>query len=270
MATYQILFENNGNLSVADDVSPWYICSAPYGLKLLGVDLAVKTPPQIASIMIDIEWSNNGLTWASIFGVPFLYGIHDGTDNNSTLRDLSASFTTDLVGLIIDNVSDGSTGIIQTVFPPSYIYAPLLGGDENDWDNGDGYTIFGAPFLYGTHTGPNNAVTLTDSSANFTDSLIGLIIDNTSDGSSGIISAVNSSTNLSVTLAGGTDNDWDTTDGYTIAVAGGIRPGEHIGVGGIPSVTELAYGGLLRLDIEQCGVSPNPGADLTVSLRVRQ
>ena len=195
MATYQILFENNGNLSVADDVSPWYICSAPYGLKLLGVDLAVKTPPQGASIIIDIEWGDDGVAWE---------------------------------------------------------------------------TIFGAPFLYGTHTGPNNAVTLTDSSANFTDSLIGLIIDNTSDGSSGIISAVNSSTNLSVTLAGGTDNDWDTTDGYTIAVAGGIRPGEHIGVGGIPSVTELAYGGLLRLDIEQCGVSPNPGADLTVSLRVRQ
>ena len=195
MATYQILFEKSGNLSVADDVSPWYICSAPYGLKLLGVDLAVKTPPQNASIMIDIEWSSDGITWASIFGVPFLYGIHDGTDNNSTLRDLTANFTTDLVGLIIDNVSDGSTGIIQTVFPPSYIYAPLLGGDENDWDNGDGYTI---------------------------------------------------------------------------AVAGGIRPGEHIGVGGIPSVTELAYGGLLRLDIEQCGVSPNRGADLTVSLRVRQ
>jgi len=194
MPTYQVLFTVSGNLSVADDVAPWYICSAPYGLELLGVDLAVKTPGQGATIMIDIEKSTNGITWSSIFGEPFLYGTHDGVDDANTLRDTSANFTQDLIGLIIDNVSDGSSGIIQTV-TPNWIYAPL---------------------------------------------------------------------------AGGTDNDWDETDGYTIAVAGGIRSGEYIGIGGTPTVTELNEGELLRLDVEQCGVSPNPGADLTVSLRVRQ
>lgn len=195
MAIYQVLFTVSGNLSVGDDVAPWYICSAPYGLKLLGVDLAVKTPGLKASIMIDIEKSTNGTSWSSIFGEPFLYGTHDGTDNVSTLRDMSASFTVDLIGLIIDNASDGSSGIIGTVFPPYYIYAPL---------------------------------------------------------------------------SGGTDNDWDNLDGYTIAVAGGIQSGKYIGIGGTPTVTEINEGDLLRLDIEQCGVSPNPGADLTVSLRVRQ
>lgn len=196
MAIYELVFNpNESTLSVGDDVAPWVICSAPYGLTLLGTALAVKTPCAGASIMIDIEKSTDGITWASIFGEPFIYGTHDGLDNASTLTDSGASFTQDLVGLIIDNVSDGSSGSISAVGPP---------------------------------------------------------------------------TNLSVTLTGGTDNDWDTTDGYTIAVAGGIEPGEYIGVGGTPTVTELNQGDLLRLDVEQCGVSPNPGADLTVSLRVRQ
>lgn len=198
MATYEVLLEKSGNLEVADDVAPgWYICNAPYGLTLLGVALCVKTPGQGASIMIDIEKSTNGTTWSSIFG---------------------------------------------------------------------------EPFLYGTHTSGSNASTLTDSNAHFTDALEGLIIDNASDGSSGIISSGSliSSTSLYVALSGGAENDWDTTDGYTIAIAGGIQSGEYIGIGGTPTVTELNQGELLRLDVEQCGVSPNPGADLTVSLRVRQ
>jgi len=195
MATYQIPFNSSGSLEVADDVSPWYICSAPYGLTMLGVDLAIKTPAQGASIIIDIEKSTDGVTWEGIFSVPFIYGIHDG---------------------------------------------------------------------------PNNASTLTDASASFTDSLVGLTIDNNSDHSMGLISAVNSATNLSVTLAGGTDNDWDTGNTYTIAIGGGILPGEYIGAGGTPTVTELSQGELLRLDIEQCGVSGDPGVDLSVSLRVRQ
>ena len=195
MATYEVLLEKPGTLAVGDDVAPgWYICNAPYGLKLLGTALVVKIPCQGASIIIDIERSTNGTTWSSIFGEPFLYGTHDGVDDANTLRDTSANFTQDLIGLIIDNVSDGSSGIIQTV-TPNWIYAPLSGGDENDWD---------------------------------------------------------------------------TTDGYTIAVAGGIQSGEHIGIGGTPTVEEIAQGDLLRLDVEQCGVTPNPGADLTVSLRVRQ
>lgn len=135
--------------------------------------------------------------------------------------------------------------------------------------NGTSWTsIFDGGFLSGNHDGGDDENTLTDSSASFTDSLEGLIIENTSDGSSGSISAVHSSTNLSVTLSGG-DNDWDTNDAYSIALAGGIEPGEYIGVGGTLTDTEIEEGDLLRLDVEQCG-STVKGSDLTVSLRVRQ
>ena len=194
MAVYEILLEKSGDLAVADDVAPgWYICNAPYGLTLLGTALCVKTPAVGASIMIDIEKSTNGTSWSSIFGAPFLYGTHDYPDNSATLYDSDGGFTQDLVGLIIDNVSDGSSGLISAV----------------------------------------------------------------------------SGTTITATLTGGTGNDWDTTDGYTIAIAGGIQSGEYIGVGGTPTVTELNQGELLRLDIEQCGPT-TAGADLTVSLRVRQ
>jgi len=35
-------------------------------------------------------------------------------------------------------------------------------------------------------------------------------------------------------------------------------------------VDELNRGDILRLDVEQCGVAPDPGAYLMVSLRVSQ
>jgi len=41
-------------------------------------------------------------------------------------------------------------------------------------------------------------------------------------------------------------------------------------VGGTPTVTTLSQGNLLRLDVEQCGVHPDHGSDLTVNLMVRQ
>ena len=181
MATYPIPFNVSGELEVADDVCPWYICNAPYGITMLSTGLAVKTPSDGASILIDIEWSADGVTWASIFGSPFKTGTHDGLNSSGSLINDTGGFTDDLVGLIIDNVSC-----------------------------------------------------------------------------------------LIATLAGGTVNDWDILDGYTIAIAGGIEAGEYLGVGGTPTVTTLSQGNLLRLDVEQCGVHPDHGSDLTVNLMVRQ
>lgn len=192
MAIYQVLFTVSGDLSVGDDVAPWYICSAPYGLKLLGVDLAVKTPSDAFIIIVDIEKSTNGVTWSSIFGEPYIFGAHSGPENSNYLVDNDGPFTEDMEGLLIQRDPDGAAGTIVSVI---------------------------------------------------------------------------SSTTL---LASFTDWDTSTYDQYLIAIAGGILPSEYIGVGGTPTVTEINQGELLRLDIEQCGVSPNPGADLTVSLRVRQ
>jgi len=69
----------------------------------------------------------------------------------------------------------------------------------------------------GTHDGGNDAATLTDSSESWpTNSLVGAIIVNSTDGSSGTITA-NTGTTITATLAGGTDNDWDTGDAFYIS-----------------------------------------------------
>lgn len=83
-------------------------------------------------------------------------------------------------------------------------------------------------YITGYHTGPNNANTLTDSTKSFVDELVGCTIQNITDGSSGSISTVNSPTNLSVTLTGGTDNDWDTNNHYHLHVYKSITKEAYI------------------------------------------
>lgn len=71
----------------------------------------------------------------------------------------------------------------------------------------------------GTHTGASNASVLTDSSATFEiDELAGLSISNDTDGSTGSITS-NTATTVTATLSGGTDDDWDAGDAYTIQSA---------------------------------------------------
>ena len=72
------------------------------------------------------------------------------------------------------------------------------------------------PGASGTHTGAANAATLTDSTKNFSaiTGLVGATLHNETDGSTCTIS-VTTATTLACTLAGGTDNDWDTGDTYT-------------------------------------------------------
>lgn len=68
----------------------------------------------------------------------------------------------------------------------------------------------------GTHDGLDDAAVLTDSTASWTiDALIGKVIENVTDGSSGIITD-NTATTVTATLAGG-DNDWDIGDTYLIS-----------------------------------------------------
>ena len=76
----------------------------------------------------------------------------------------------------------------------------------------------------GTHTGANNASTLTDGSQSFTiDALIGYRIYNTTDGSDGLITD-NDATTVTAALAGGTQNDWDTSDAYIIVAKPALNP----------------------------------------------
>lgn len=66
----------------------------------------------------------------------------------------------------------------------------------------------------------NNESTLTDTAATFVASNIsaGDWIHNTIDGSHGVVLSVTDATHLVCALHGGTDNEWDTNDAYTITL----------------------------------------------------
>jgi hypothetical protein len=68
----------------------------------------------------------------------------------------------------------------------------------------------------GSHTGADNQSILTDSTQNWTvNELVGYRIFNIDDGSAANITA-NTADTVTASLAGGTDNDWDTDDEYII------------------------------------------------------
>jgi len=71
----------------------------------------------------------------------------------------------------------------------------------------------------GTHTGLNNAAVMYDESHFFiSNALLGCFILNVTDGSVGTITA-NTEHAVTAVLAGGTDNDWDTSDVYQIFIS---------------------------------------------------
>ena len=89
----------------------------------------------------------------------------------------------------------------------------------------DGLDHYAGPAPYwvgtqdsGTHTGGDNVAVLVDEDATWKhDSLLGYTITNTSDANSKANITANTRTTITHTaLSGGTDNDWDTDDAYTI------------------------------------------------------
>ena len=71
----------------------------------------------------------------------------------------------------------------------------------------------------GIHDGGDGQASLTNSIASWvTNYLVGCTIYNITDGSSGTITA-NTGTNITATLSGGTDDDWDDDDEYTIELS---------------------------------------------------
>jgi len=69
----------------------------------------------------------------------------------------------------------------------------------------------------GAHTGGAHATIMTDDNAHFVaDELVGLIIENVTDGSSGEVTANTETTVTVAALAGGTANAWALNDVYSI------------------------------------------------------
>lgn len=94
----------------------------------------------------------------------------------------------------------------------------------------------------GTHTGSDNASTLTDGSQSFTtNALVNYRIYNTTDGSDGLITA-NTATTVTATLAGGTQNDWDTSDAYIIVAKPALNPVSITRSGSTATVTHRNHG----------------------------
>jgi hypothetical protein len=100
-----------------------------------------------------------------------------------------------------------------------------------DWDGNETIdstqavlaTYYGNTHFLGTHDGSNDAATLTDSTAAWKTNRLapsstspGTTVYNVTDGSKCLITA-NDGTTITCTLAGGTDNDWDTGDSYRIS-----------------------------------------------------
>lgn len=77
--------------------------------------------------------------------------------------------------------------------------------------------------ITGLHDGTGNSASLIDTTVNFvTEGIaVGMMAHNTTDGSSGQITAISTTTNtndtLAMTLSGGTQNDWDVGDSYVIS-----------------------------------------------------
>jgi len=73
----------------------------------------------------------------------------DETDNESTLTDTAATFSTTGIsaGDWIHNTTDGSHGIVLSVTDNTHLICALYGGTDNEWDTSDAYTITLQPRL---------------------------------------------------------------------------------------------------------------------------
>lgn len=75
------------------------------------------------------------------FGSTFT-GTHTGANNSSILTDSTQNFATNyLAGSIVQNIGDGSQGIISSNTSDDVVVLSLSGGVDNDFDNGDAYEI---------------------------------------------------------------------------------------------------------------------------------
>jgi len=82
------------------------------------------------------------------YGYVFTSGtkIYTSSHKNSThatiMTDSKADFKVDaLIGATITNTTDGSSGVITDNAPTTVTVASLIGGDDNQWESGDGYII---------------------------------------------------------------------------------------------------------------------------------
>ncbi len=180
------------------------------------------------------------LPWLSPFSdpksmIPVISGVADNSSNGVTLVDSGVNFTNTGVksGDILRNISDGSIGLINSVGisnPNTLTVSNLVLGSDNDFDRGDRYYITPLSYTYltsylsGTTTGGSSGLTLEDINADFIQIGVqsGDIVENISDGSSGVISDISTNEIIVKSLAGGAENDFDNAENYQIRTNMGV------------------------------------------------
>jgi hypothetical protein len=117
-------------------------------------------------------------------------------------------------GDVLENVTDGSSGIIDSIDDDEITVTSLSGGTGNDIASGDSYRI---RTNSGTVTA-NSTTILTDTKKDFVTIgiTVGDVVHNVTDGSYGTITLV-AATSLTVALEYGSENDFDIGDIYSIS-----------------------------------------------------
>ena len=144
--------------------------------------------------------------------------FHGGLNTDADPRDVADNELPVLTDLVVDEVGKiRMMGGGATQGAPDPVDHTLRAGYGLFYFSADrkGGHVRGVD-LTGTHTGSGNSAFLVDSGSAWpVDGLIGATVNNTTDGSTITISD-NTATTVTGTLAGGTDNDWDASDAYTI------------------------------------------------------
>ena len=150
--------------------------------------------------------------------------FHGGLNSNSDPRDIAPNELSEATDIMVDDLGKirtmGGTAAHAADSNPTVTIEPGYGLFQFSHDRTGGHV--NVTDLSGTHTGSANqdgtaSNPLVDGVASFpVDSLIGATLNNTTDGSSGTIDD-NAATTASVDdLTGGTGDDWDASDVYTI------------------------------------------------------
>jgi hypothetical protein len=88
-------------------------------------------------------YDNTGAAQISAtYSLPRMTDVHTGANNSATLINANGSFTQQLVGWELYNITDGSSTTITAVSSDkTTITGVLAGGTDNDWDTNDVYII---------------------------------------------------------------------------------------------------------------------------------
>jgi len=152
--------------------------------------------------------------------------FHGGLNTNSDPRDIAENELSSATDIMVDELGMIRTlgGTVNHDSFTSTSARPFTGAITSGYglfywsSDSKGANVLSTDYS-GTHTAADSSTIMTDIAASFpVDALIGATINNTTDGSSGVITDNTATTVTVASLSGGSDNSWDdaANDAYTI------------------------------------------------------